>query len=174
MDKKRMPARTKTMTDPPAHTPGPTLPIEEGPYYLPGSPERTRTFEAGVPGEKLILSGFVFDLKGRPISHAWMDFWQANGHGRYDINGYGLRGHQYTDQNGKYVLETVMPGGYASRTPHIHVKVRADNKSPILTTQLFFPGVATNETDFLFREETLVSLKETPGGKAATFNFVLG
>jgi protocatechuate 3,4-dioxygenase beta subunit len=174
MDKKNTPAKNKIMTDPPAKPPQPTPPIEEGPYYSPGSPERARLYEAGIPGHKLTLTGFVFDRKGKPVAHAWMDFWHANGEGRYDISGYTLRGHQYTDQAGKYILETVMPGGYSSRTPHIHVKVRADDKSPILTTQLFFPGIATNESDFLFRPDLLVNLKDAPHGKTATFNFILG
>jgi protocatechuate 3,4-dioxygenase beta subunit len=150
-----------------------TLEIEEGPYYLQNSPERTRLFEEGIPGEKLTLTGFVFDVSGKPINHAWMDFWQANGRGEYDISGYTLRGHQYTDKTGKYILETVVPKGYASRTPHIHVKVRANDKSPILTTQLFVPGMASNRTDFLYKDELLMGIKDTPNGKLATFNFTL-
>lgn len=150
-----------------------TYEIEEGPYYLPNSPQRTILFEEKIPGEKLILTGFVFDFSGKPIAHAWLDFWQANGRGEYDISGYTLRGHQFTDKSGKYLLETVVPKGYANRTPHIHVKVRASDGGPILTTQLFIPGIASNETDFLFRDDLLLDIKDTPNGKAATFNFTL-
>src|SRR2546423_5608903 len=45
---------------------------------------------------------------------------------------YRLRGHQYTDEAGRFYLETVMPGEYPGRTLHIHVKVQAPNQS-ILT-----------------------------------------
>jgi protocatechuate 3,4-dioxygenase beta subunit len=147
--------------------------IEEGPYYLPNSPERTILFEEGIPGEKLILTGFVFNFSGKPIAHVWLDFWQANGRGEYDISGYTLRGHQFTDKSGKYVLETVVPRGYANRTPHIHVKLRANEGGPVMTTQLFIPRIASNETDFLYRDDLLVDMEDTPNGKAATFNFKL-
>jgi protocatechuate 3,4-dioxygenase beta subunit len=151
----------------------PTPEVEEGPYYKPGSPLRTRLYEEGVPGDKLNLTGYVRDVNGRPIAHAWLDFWQANGRGEYDNSGYILRGHQYTDESGRYILETVIPGGYSVRTPHIHVKVRANEGSPVLTVQLFIPGVASNKTDFLYRDDLLVDMQKTARGAAATFNFVL-
>ncbi len=147
--------------------------IEEGPYYKSGSPERSNLFEPGIPGDQLTLTGYVRDEKGKPVAHAWLDFWQANGQGEYDNSGYTLRGHQYTDKSGKYTLQTVVPGAYAVRTPLIHVKVRANDKSTILTTQLFIPGLATNKTDFLYRDDLQIDMKNTPGGKMATFNFVL-
>lgn len=147
--------------------------IDEGPYYKPNSPERTRLLEVGIPGDKLVLTGSVSDINGKSVAHAWLDFWQANGHGEYDNAGYSLRGHQYTDNSGKYVLETVVPGAYVTRTPHIHVKVQANGSSPILTTQLFIPGLASNRTDFLYRDDLLMDMQETPDGKAAIFNFTL-
>jgi len=60
--------------------------------------------------------------------------------------GYRLRGHQFTDEAGRYALETVVPGLYPGRTRHLHVKVQAPNQ-PVLTTQLYFPGQPSNATD---------------------------
>jgi protocatechuate 3,4-dioxygenase beta subunit len=151
----------------------PTPETMEGPYYKPGSPERTKLYAEGVPGEKLKLTGYVFDTDGKKAPHAWLDFWQANGIGRYDNSGYTLRGHQYTDESGKYVLETVVPGGYAVRTPHVHVKLRLSEDDPIFTTQLFLPGLVSNKTDFIFQEALLMDVKDTADGKSATFDFVL-
>jgi protocatechuate 3,4-dioxygenase beta subunit len=150
-----------------------TSEIEEGPYYKANSPERTKLFYEGIQGDKLTLTGFVFDSNGRPVVHAWLDFWQANGFGEYDNSAFNLRGHQFTDQSGKYILETVVPGRYTGRTPHIHVKVRATDSSSILTTQLFLPDVASNKTDHLYRDELLIDMRDTPSGKKATFNFIL-
>jgi protocatechuate 3,4-dioxygenase beta subunit len=147
--------------------------IEEGPYYKPGSPERPELFEEGIPGIKLALTGHVFDTNGKPITNAWLDFWQANGQGVYDNSGYTLRGHQYTNESGKYSLKTVVPGAYAIRTPHIHVKVRANDTGPILTTQLFIPGLASNKSDFLYRDDLIIDMKDTPNGKEAAFDFTL-
>jgi protocatechuate 3,4-dioxygenase beta subunit len=152
----------------------PTPPIDEGPYYKAGSPEKTVLFEEGVPGDRLTLTGRVYDVHGKPVAHGWVDFWQANGRGEYDNAGYTLRGHQYTDKNGKYILETVLPGSYPGRTPHIHVKVQAKDKGPVLTTQLFIPGLASNDTDFLYQEVMLIKMQDSSSeGKKATFDFVV-
>ncbi|MBI4334117.1 MAG: intradiol ring-cleavage dioxygenase [Chloroflexi bacterium] len=147
--------------------------IAEGPYYKPGSPEKDMLYEEGVPGERLTVTGCVFDAGCRPAAHAWLDFWQANGQGRYDNAGYTLRGHQYTDASGRFILETVVPGRYGWRTPHIHVKLRLNDNSSVLTTQLFFPELPSNQGDFLFDETQVVELEKTPGGKLARFSFVL-
>lgn len=147
--------------------------IEEGPYYSTGSPERNSIAEKGTLGIKLILEGKVLDKNGQPIAHAWLDFWQADGKGAYDNIGYNLRGYQYTDKNGRYHLETVRPLGYQMRAAHIHAKVQASEKTPVLTYQLYFPGEKKNETDFLFNPGTLMDVKETPEGQQATFDFVV-
>jgi protocatechuate 3,4-dioxygenase beta subunit len=146
--------------------------MTEGPYYKAGSPERTNIID-GSPGEKLTLTGFVFNSDCKPIPNAWIDFWQADGGGNYDNSGYKLRGHQFTDSEGKYTLETVIPGEYPGRTPHVHVKVRASETGSTITSQLYFPGAAQNEADSIFDESQLMQVNNAAGGKEATYNFVL-
>src|SRR5438034_822512 len=146
--------------------------LTEGPYYKAGSPERTSLLETGMGGTKVVITGYVLDRNCQPVSHAWLDFWQADASGVYDNQGYRLRGHQFTDQNGRYSLETVVPGEYPGRTVHIHVKVQAPN-GPVMTTQLFFPGVARNQSDSIFNQALVVNIQDTQDGKAATFNFRL-
>ena len=51
-----------------------TPPVEEGPYYTPGSPERTSIAGPDTPGKRLVIEGRVLDIRGRPIAHAWLDF----------------------------------------------------------------------------------------------------
>ena len=102
-----------------------TLSSEEGPFYKSGSPERTNIAGTGTTGDKLIIEGYVFNRNCQPIAGAWIDFWQADGSGVYDNAGYNLRGHQYTDESGRYHLETVRPVEYGPRTAHLHVKVTA-------------------------------------------------
>jgi protocatechuate 3,4-dioxygenase beta subunit len=147
--------------------------VEEGPYYKSASPERHNFVAPGTPGSKLILEGRVLDRNGAPIAHAWLDFWHADGQGHYDNEGYNLRGHQYTDKDGRYRLETVRPYQYLFRSPHIHAKVRADKSSPVLTTQLFFPGEQRNQTDPIFEKLTVMDVTDIPGGQKATFDFVV-
>lgn len=147
--------------------------VEEGPYYKTGSPERQVIADENVPGIILTVEGQVNDTAGKPIAHAWLDFWQADGTGQYDNEGYVLRGHQYSDKKGRYHLETVKPLGYQSRSPHVHVKVRAADKSPILTTQLFFPAEKKNKTDFIFNQLSVMDVQRTKDGDKAVFNFVV-
>jgi protocatechuate 3,4-dioxygenase beta subunit len=124
-----------------------------------------------MTGTRLLLSGRVLTLACVPVAGATLDFWQADAGGTYDNGGYRLRGHQSTDAAGRYSLGTIVPGEYPGRTEHIHVKVRAPGKA-VLTTQLYFPGVARNQEDSIFDAHLLVTMQSTATGKAATFDFV--
>ena len=101
-----------------------------------------------------------------------LDFWQASAGGQYDNAGYTLRGHQYSDASGHYQLETVVPGLYPGRTEHIHVKVQAPN-GPVLTTQLFFPGVAQNDSDGIFDQRLLIQIQENGESLLGVYNFAV-
>lgn len=150
-----------------------TAAVEEGPYYKTGSPERNNIAGPGTAGSRLVLEGRVLNRNGQPVARAWLDFWQADGNGNYDNAGYNLRGHQYTDENGRYRLETVRPVEYSFRSPHLHAKVRSSDSSPVLTTQLFFPGEKRNETDRIFEAKTLMNVAEMQDGQKAKFDFVV-
>jgi protocatechuate 3,4-dioxygenase beta subunit len=151
----------------------PTPELTEGPYFTPNSPKRRSIVPAGAAGTRLTLSGRVLTTAGRPIRNALIDFWQASARGVYDNSGYRFRGHQFTNAKGQYVLYTVVPGIYPGRTKHIHVKVQAPNE-PVLTTQLFFPGVAGNRTDSIYDLDCVVKRwRLVNGRRLATFDFVL-
>jgi protocatechuate 3,4-dioxygenase beta subunit len=125
-----------------------------------------------MAGIKFVVTGYVYDTNCQPVANAWLDFWQADANGTYDNSGYTLRGHQYTDANGRYTLTTVVPGLYPGRTEHIHFKVQAPN-GKIITSQLFFPGVAQNDSDGIFNASLLLPIQETSDGMTAQFNFVV-
>jgi protocatechuate 3,4-dioxygenase beta subunit len=149
-----------------------TSSLTAGPYYKTGSPERSSLIEPGIQGEALVITGTVYNRDCKPISGVWLDFWQADGMGRYDNRGYRLRGHLYTDSSGDYYLETVVPAEYQTRTPHIHVKLRTP-KGTMLTTQLFLPGEARNKSDRIFHPDLVMGLTEKEEGKFATFDFII-
>jgi protocatechuate 3,4-dioxygenase beta subunit len=154
-------------------TPPLTVSETEGPYFKTGSPETTSLITDTTQGTVLTITGQVLDQSGTPVANALLDFWQANANGQYDNTGYTLRGHQYTDANGNYTLTTIVPGLYPGRTEHIHVKVQAPN-GPVLTTQLFFPGVAQNARDSIFDPSLVLNtVTNTDGTQNATFNFVV-
>lgn len=144
----------------------------EGPYFTPNSPQRTSLLEAGVPGTHIIVTGLVLSTDCQPIAGALVDFWHADDNGVYDNTGYRLRGHQYTDEQGRYTLETIVPGLYPGRTRHFHVKVQPANQA-VLTTQLYFPGEPANDRDGIFSPELLITVEDSAQGKSGAFNFVM-
>jgi protocatechuate 3,4-dioxygenase beta subunit len=151
----------------------PTPAQTEGPYFSTGSPERTSLLEAGLAGDRLTVTGTVLTTGCRPVRRALLDFWQADAAGEYDNQGYRLRGHQFTDAQGRFRLETVAPGLYPGRTRHLHVKVQAPDR-PVLTTQLYFPDEPANSSDGIFRPELLLGdLRPSGSGRRASFTFVL-
>ena len=150
----------------------PTPPQTAGPFFKPRSPRRTSLVEPGLGGTRIVVAGSVLSTDCRPIPGALLDFWQADGRGEYDNAGFRLRGHQFTDEQGRYRLETVVPGLYPGRTRHFHVRVQAPNQ-PVLTTQLYFPDEPGNRGDGIFRPELVMAVRDGENPKAAAFDFVL-
>jgi protocatechuate 3,4-dioxygenase beta subunit len=144
----------------------------EGPYFTSNSPERASLLEPGITGTRLVLAGHVLSVSCAPIAGALIDVWHCDDAGVYDNAGYRLRGHLFTDAQGSYRLETIVPGRYPGRTRHVHVKVQAPN-GPILTTQLYFPDEPDNASDGIFQPELLLDLREVADGKEGGFTFVL-
>lgn len=144
----------------------------EGPYYTPHPPRRTSFVGKGTAGTRLLLSGRVLDRKCHPVAGARVDFWQADGRGIYDNEGYRFRGWQRTNAQGRYRLLTVVPGQYPGRTEHIHVKVTPPGGST-LTTQLYFPNSDTNEGDGIFSSALVVHLTTSTTPWRAGFTFVV-
>ena len=157
-------SQTGISLPPPACT-GLTQTQTEGPYYKPDSPQRNSLLEEGMTGTRLILVGYVLDQDCQPLPNVWLDFWQADASGEYDNSGYRLRGHQFTDTQGRYYLETILPGLYGSRPiEHIHVKLRTEDGQEI-TSQLYFPQQPV--------EGLTVTLEDKGGYFLGYFNFVL-
>ena len=149
----------------------------EGPFYTPNTPLRADLRARATVGTPLVIQGRVMSTDCRPIARAVLDFWGCDGAGVYDNKGFNLRGHQFTDSQGAFRVETVKPGDYrqfgAHRTPHVHVKAQGRETS-LLTTQLYFPGEPLNGQDSLFNEALVLTVDKAPDGSLrALFDFVL-
>ncbi len=126
----------------------------QGPFYTPNPPDIIDGQLANVnePGTRLILSGQVKTLDcSQVISGAEIDIWHANENGDYDNSGgYHLRGKTYSDAQGNYMFETIMPGKYLNgnthRPAHIHFRITVPGY-PTLITQLYFSGDSSIATD---------------------------
>jgi protocatechuate 3,4-dioxygenase beta subunit len=141
----------------------------EGPFYTPNSPLRASLVEAGSKGPRFLVTGRVLDPQCQPLANALVDLWHADEEGAYDNRGYRYRGHQFTDAEGRYRFETIVPALYPGRARHYHVKVQPKG-GRILTSQLYFPGDPGNRRDGLYRPE--LELKIAKGGEGA-FDFVM-
>lgn len=150
----------------------PTPRQTEGPYFTPNSPERADFVVDGIEGPRIRLTGFALDTDCRPISGALLDLWHCDAEGRYDNQGYRLRGHVFSDAEGRYAFETIVPGLYPGRTRHFHVKVQPPG-GEVLTTQLYFPGEAANDRDRIFDAGLLLEMNEAEGTRIGRFDFVV-
>jgi protocatechuate 3,4-dioxygenase beta subunit len=107
-------------------------------------------------GERIIVSGHVYDTEGKPLRDTLVEIWQANAAGRYahrwdrwaaplDPNFKGA-GRCQTDSGGRYEFTTIRPGPYpwgnhynAWRPAHIHFSVMGRAFTQRLVTQMYFP-----------------------------------
>ena len=107
----------------------PTRPDMLGPFYKPNAPERT------VTGHGLVVSGTVRSAKGcGALAGARLEWWSADGRGEYQDE---LRATQRTGTDGSFRYETVAPGRYPGRPPHLHVKISAPGHRTLVTQ--FYP-----------------------------------
>ncbi len=146
-----------------------TPPETAGPFFKPRSPLRASLVEKNSASRKLVVTGIVLSAQCKPVARALLDFWHADESGEYDNQGFRYRGHQFTDAEGRYRLETIVPAEYPGRTRHIHVKLQAPRHG-ILTTQLYFPGDPGNRRDGLFRPDLAMRMA-APG--VGQFDFVI-
>ena len=154
-----------------------TIAQTQGPYYTPNTPKRANLRESGTAGQPLLIAGRILTTDCRPVAGAVIDVWSCDAEGVYDNDGFTLRGHQFTDEEGRFRIETIKPAAYTdfgiSRTPHIHVKLQGPGTA-LLTTQLYFPGEADNADDSIYDERLLMNVTALEdGGLLGEFDFVL-
>ena len=154
--------------DKPARTPSQT----EGPFFTPKSPRRVSLVEPRAKAERLVIAGAVLSAQCKPVANALLDFWHCDETGEYDNTGYRYRGHLFADAQGRFRLETIVPGEYPGRTRHVHVKVQASGRR-ILTTQLYFPDEPRNARDFGYRRELQLRIERRDGAHRAAFQFIV-
>jgi protocatechuate 3,4-dioxygenase beta subunit len=154
-----------------------TLAQTQGPFYTPDTPKKANFREPGMKGQPLLLEGQVLTADCQPVAGAVMDVWSCDADGVYDNDGYTLRGHVFTDTDGRYRIETIRPSYYEGfgflRAAHIHVKLQGRN-TRLLTTQLYFPGEPTNSEDSIFDASLLIATDDQDDGSLyGRFDFVL-
>uniref|UniRef100_UPI0030F66F7E catechol 1,2-dioxygenase n=1 Tax=Nocardioides salarius TaxID=374513 RepID=UPI0030F66F7E len=163
----------------------------EGPYYVPGAPERGAegsTLEREESGTPLVWEGVIRSTDGTPLAGGKVDVWQDDNAGFYSQFSEGqpewnLRGVFTVGDDGKFRIHTIKPqpyqiphdgatgalieaaGWHAWRPAHIHVKVSAPGHE-LLTAQLYFPGDDHNNDDIAqaVKPELMLDPQEQPDG----------
>lgn len=149
-----------------------TIRQTEGPYFTPNSPLK-RDFKPDVgSGTPITIAGYVLTEDCKPVQGAQIELWHCDDDGDYDNDGFKLRGHQFTDVEGRWWFETIVPGLYTGRTRHFHLKVQRPN-GPVLTTQLYFPGEPGNGRDRIFDASLLLDIRQAEDGGYGRYDFVI-
>jgi protocatechuate 3,4-dioxygenase beta subunit len=136
-------------------------------------------YRAGAPlrktliadGTRMTLSGYVTGLTCGRIKGARLDFWQADASGSTDAAGFRFRTAVLTGADGRYAIETIVPGSEGGRARHLGVRVEPSGKKP-LTTVLFFPNDAAATKDKYFNK-SLVMRAVSGAVNSYTFDFLL-
>jgi len=127
-------------------------------------PERSRA--APPMGERLQLTGYVFDAQGRPVPDVLLEIWQANASGYYRGSGFVGRGSASIDEDffgfgraataedGSFCFRTIRPGRVhfkaaagALQSPHIALGVLGRGLLKRLTTRIYFNDEPSNAED---------------------------
>jgi protocatechuate 3,4-dioxygenase, beta subunit len=98
------------------------------------APAKITVAPKSEPGERLIVTGKVTDVEGKPIAGASVYVYHTDNRGYYssevndDNRNPRLRGYMRTDGQGRYEYGTIKPAHYPNnRIPaHIHYVVNAD------------------------------------------------
>jgi protocatechuate 3,4-dioxygenase beta subunit len=120
----------------------PTQYIDGPPEYIHGAPMRTSFLKSGARGRRIRLIGRALTTRCQPLARARLDFWHTDAAGVYDMTGFKFRGVQLTDAQGRFHLDTIMPGPYGNPR-HVHfllaTRVGGRPQPSMLSAAIFFP-----------------------------------
>ncbi|MBX9740676.1 MAG: protocatechuate 3,4-dioxygenase subunit alpha [Beijerinckiaceae bacterium] len=140
----------------------------------------------GVEGERITLTGRVFDGNGDGISDAMVEIWQADAKGGFDHgslsntksnSGFKGFGRAETTADGTYSFTTVKPGRVPGpdgklQAPHLAVTVFSRGMLTHLFTRFYFDDEASNAEDPILnlvpqdRRATIIAKSVKGQGKA--------
>ena len=112
------------------------------------------------PGDRITLTGRVFDGAGAPVVDALFETWQADAAGKLPAGGEGARPYGYgrvsTGADGGYAIETVMPGSFngpggETYAPQLSVTIFARGLLKGVQTRVFLAPLEAIKDDPLAR-----------------------
>ncbi|MCF6321249.1 MAG: protocatechuate 3,4-dioxygenase subunit alpha [Rhizobiaceae bacterium] len=151
----------------PSQTAGPYVHIGCNPNFIGNSGQYendlgSNLINENTTGERITLTGKVYDATGTPLKDAMIEIWQADCTGLYpaknehrgdadpEFNGWGRCACDF--DTGEYKFESIKPGPVPfndgrMQAPHITFWVVARGINIGLHTRMYFPDEATNKDD---------------------------
>jgi protocatechuate 3,4-dioxygenase alpha subunit len=121
-----------------------------GPYWhLIEDPAWADLTRFGAEGDKIVLTGTLFDGAGNTVADAAVEIWQASPAASDRFPAFGRC---RTDGTGSFRFTTLKPGpvaglGNVQQAPHVAVSIFARGLLKGLTTRLYFQDEKLNEID---------------------------
>ena len=131
-----------------------------GPFFAYGliRDDDARIAGDAAKGERIALTGGLYDHNGAPVRDALIEVWQADAAGRYpgrdadadpSVRGFGRT---LTDAEGRFRFDTVLPGpsagpGNAPQAPHFAIGVFAAGLNRRVATRIYVPDAAELDAD---------------------------
>ncbi|HEX6306497.1 MAG TPA: protocatechuate 3,4-dioxygenase subunit alpha [Anaerolineales bacterium] len=160
-----------------------------GPYFriglVYGEPQNDLLKEQ-TAGERITLTGTVFDGDGKPMTDALIEIWQPDANGIFNhpldplckqadphFRGFGRA---ETRNAGRYEFKTVKPGGRDGSAPYINVHVFARGMLVHALTRVYFSDEPAHDDDPALNEveperrHTLIATLEG-SDEASTYRF---
>ena len=160
-----------------------------GPFYVPPLQELPPDSDiaGSTQGTPLYVSARVVAPDGAPIADAWVDVWQADDDGYYDVQKPGqeenLRARFRTDADGRISFWSIVPtsypiptdgpvgqmlgavGRHPYRPAHVHFMIGKDGYET-LVTHLFIAGDEYLDSDAVFgvKQQLVVNLTDADAG----------
>lgn len=106
---------------------------------------------AGISGERIVLTGRIVDGAGEPVSDAMVEVFQAGPDGSHEGRFTGF-GRCASDGIGRYCFVTLKPGpvpglGNQTQAPHLVLTIFARGLMKQVVTRAYFAGEALNAGD---------------------------
>ncbi|WP_370301599.1 protocatechuate 3,4-dioxygenase subunit alpha [Pseudooceanicola sp.] len=110
-------------------------------------------FPDDAEGERITVTGIVYDGTGTVLRDVLIEFWQADAKGRYGPGAQGFARRPSDLETGEWELKTVKPGANGGQAPHIAVWIVARGINMGLQTRMYFEGDDHSSDPLLTRLE---------------------
>ena len=112
-----------------------------------------KPFPDDAPGDRITVTGVIYDGTGTALRDVLVESWQAGADGRYGPGAQGFARMPSDLTTGEWTLKTVKPGAVGGQAPHIALWIVARGINIGLQTRIYFEGNDHSSDPLLTRLE---------------------